>query len=190
VVLVFGGDGFIGRRVVRLLATLGHGVHKVFNEWQAHEYREKHGMTITGIRAAHVSGTDKTVGAVDHVHCILKPALGQKVSLKYRDSMRCVIHGDDMAEVFARVALADKPRHAIYNSGGESLSLGDIAGMVKKVIPDAEIRFEQDVGDEDRSGAYMFDNARLVEEFGLDYMPYQQRVEQMIEKVRNGVVMA
>ena len=191
---VYGYQSSYGKRKIKEtdapVPVNQYGVHKVFNEWQAHEYREKHGMTITGIRAAHVSGTDKTVGAVDHVHCILKPALGQKVLLKYRDSMRCVIHGDDMAEVFARVALAAKPQHAIYNSGGESLSLGDIAAMVTRVIPEAEIRFEQEAGDEDRSGAYLFDNTRLVAEFGLRYMPYQQRVARMIEQVRKGVAMA
>ena len=167
-----------------------YGVHKVFNEWQAHEYREKHGMTITGIRPAHVSGTDKTVGMVDHVHCILKPALGEKATLKYRDSMRCVIHCDDMAEVFVRVALATKPRHPVYNAGGEALSLGDIAEMVQKVIPAAEINFENAYGDKEKSGAYLFDSTRIADEFGFRFMPYEQRVAQMIDRVRQGETLA
>jgi len=161
-----------------------YGVHKVFNEWQALEYSEKHGMTITGIRPPYVSGTGKLTGMVDHVECIVKPALGQKVSLTYSDTMRCLIHVDDVAEVFARVALVKKPRHAIYNTGGENLSLDDIASMVRNVIPDAEIDLRFECGNEDRTGAYMFDNSRLLTEFGLRYMPFQQRVAQMIESVR------
>jgi nucleoside-diphosphate-sugar epimerase len=162
-----------------------YAVHKVFNEWQAKEYREKHGMCITGVRAAHVSGADKVIGSVDHVECIVKPALGQKVRFPYRDTMRCVIHADDMAEVFVRIALAKKPEHPLYNSGGESLSLGEIAGMVKKVLPEAEIAFENETGGEENSTAYLFDNARLTTEFDVRFMPYEQRVAQMVASVRS-----
>lgn len=162
-----------------------YAVHKVFNEWQAKEYREKHGMCITGVRAAHVAGADKVIGSVDHVECIVKPALGQKVEFEHRDRMRCIIHADDMAEVFARIALAPKPLHALYNSGGETLSLGDLAGMVKKVIPEADIRFRNETGAEPISTAYRFDNQRLVSEFGTRFMPYEQRVAQMVDELRS-----
>ncbi len=163
-----------------------YSVHKVFNEWQAKEYREKHGMRITGVRAAHVSGTDKLIGSVDHVQMIVGAAQGQRVTLDYRDRMRCVIHGDDAAEVFARIALAPEPKHSLYNTGGETLSLGELAAMVRKVIPDADIRFEHETGGEAKSGAYLFDNQRLVSEFGVSYMPYAQRIERMVEAVRHG----
>ncbi|HSV81025.1 MAG TPA: NAD(P)-dependent oxidoreductase [Ramlibacter sp.] len=161
-----------------------YAVHKVFNEWQAREYREKHGMCITGIRAAHVAGADKVIGSVDHVECIVKPALGQPVRFDYRDAMRCVIHADDMAEVFVRVALAPKPEHAIYNSGGQTLSLGELADMVRKFIPDAQISFAHETGGEERSTAYLFDNQRLVQEFGISLPPYEQRVAEMIADIR------
>ncbi|HSV81707.1 MAG TPA: NAD(P)-dependent oxidoreductase [Ramlibacter sp.] len=161
-----------------------YAVHKVFNEFQAKEYREKHGMSITGVRAAHVSGADKLIGSVDHVECIVKPAMGQKVQFAYRDQMRCVIHADDMADVFVRIALARKPKHALYNSGGETVSLGDLAAMVRKVLPEADIAFQHETGGEERSTAYLFDNERLVSEFGMRFPPYQQRVAEMIATVR------
>jgi nucleoside-diphosphate-sugar epimerase len=161
-----------------------YAVHKVFNEFQAREYREKHGMRITGMRAAHVAGTDKLIGSVDHVQSIVKPALGESARFDFRDRMRCLIHADDMAEVFAALALARQPRHDLYNSGGETLSLGEIAGMVRKYIPDADITFENDTGGKERSGAYLFDNERLMSEFGIRYLPYEKRIEQMIREVR------
>ena len=43
-----------------------YAMHKIFNEWQAQDYREKHGMEITAIRPANVTGPDKIVGSVDH----------------------------------------------------------------------------------------------------------------------------
>jgi nucleoside-diphosphate-sugar epimerase len=51
-----------------------YAMHKIFNEWQAQDYREKHGMEITAIRPANVTGPDKIVGSVDHVFCITDPA--------------------------------------------------------------------------------------------------------------------
>lgn len=161
-----------------------YAVHKVFNEWQAKEYREKHGMTITGIRASHISGADKMIGSVDHVQCVVGPAQGRAVSLKYADTMRCVVHADDIAEVFAQVCLRDRPAHGLYNSGGETLSLAALAGMVRAQIPDADIRFDNETGGEALSTAYRFDNSRLTEEFGITFAPYAERVRQMIADAR------
>jgi nucleoside-diphosphate-sugar epimerase len=163
-----------------------YAVHKVFNEWQAREYREKHGMRITGVRAAHVSGTDKLIGSVDHVQAVVLPALGRRVVLDYRDRMRCIVHGDDIAEVFARIALADAPRHMLYNSGGETMSLGALAQIVRDLIPDADIAFEHETGGEAKSGAYLFDDRRLVDEFGVRYLPYRERVARMVDAARRG----
>jgi nucleoside-diphosphate-sugar epimerase len=161
-----------------------YAVHKVFNEFQAKEYREKHGMCITGVRAAHVAGVDKLIGSVDHVECVVKPALGQRAVFRYRDTMRCVIHAEDMAEVFVRIACSRQPEHAIYNSGGESLSLGQLAEMVRAVLPEADIAFENESGGEERTTAYLFDNQRLIREFDMQFVPYAQRVAQMIARLR------
>jgi hypothetical protein len=82
--------------------------------------------------------------------------------------------------------LSPKPRHALYNTGGETLSLGELAAIVKGLIPGADIAFEHETGGEEKSGAYLFDNDRLVTEFGIQYLPYRQRVARMIDSVRCG----
>ncbi|MBX9699579.1 MAG: NAD(P)-dependent oxidoreductase, partial [Acetobacteraceae bacterium] len=164
--------------------TLQYAMHKIFNEFQAKDYREKHGLTITGIRPANVTGPDKLFGSVDHVHCITAPARGQSVTFPYRDAMRCPVHVDDVAEVFARVTVAEKPKHAIYATGGHTISLGDLADMVRGFLPEADIRFEHTTGGREKSGNYLIDNRRLVEEFGVQYAPYRARVLQIINAVR------
>jgi nucleoside-diphosphate-sugar epimerase len=83
-------------------------------------------MTITCVRPANLTGPDKKFGSIDHVNCMYQPARGQSVTFPHADAMRCVIHVEDMAEAFARVLLADKPKHTTYNSGGTTLSLGEI----------------------------------------------------------------
>jgi len=164
--------------------TNQYAMHKIFNEFQAADYNEKHGMTITGIRPANVTGPDKVRGSVDHVNCITQPARGKSVSFPHRDAMRCPVHVDDIAEVFTRVLLADKPRHAICHSGGTAISLVDLADIVRRYLPDAQISFEQETGGKEPSGNYLIDNRRLVEEFGIQYRPFPQRVLQIINEIR------
>ena len=161
-----------------------YAMHKIFNEWQAQDYREKYGMEITAIRPANVTGNDKIVGSVDHVFCITNPARGKPISFPYRDAMRCPIHVDEVAEIFARVIMTDKPQRWIYNTGGVAISLGEIADMVREFLPDAKIDFEKETGGKELSGNYLIDNSRLVREFGVQYRPYRERVLQIINEVR------
>jgi nucleoside-diphosphate-sugar epimerase len=185
---VSGEQKFFGDRIVTeddfRHGHVQYAMHKIFNEWQAQDYRDKHGMEITAIRPANVTGNDKIFGSVDHVFCITRPARGQAVSFPYKDAMRCPIHVDDIAEVFARVVTADKPKHSVYNSGGAAISLGEIADMVRGFLPEAQITFEKEIGGKELSGNYLIDNTRLIEEFGVQYRPYRERVLQIINEVR------
>ena len=158
--------------------------HKIVNEWQAQDYTEKFGMLITGIRPANVTGPDKVRGSVDHVNIITEPARGNAITFPFKDAMRCPIHVDDIAEVFARVLLTEKPAQRIYNSGGTTISLGEIADIVHTYLPDVQINFERESGGKEVSGNYMIDNSRLVSEFGVQYRPYRERVLQIINDIR------
>ena len=158
--------------------------HKIINEWQAQDFTEKFGMLITGVRPANVTGPDKVRGSVDHVNIITEPSRGNAIKFPFKDAMRCPIHVDDIAEVFSRVLMADRPKYRIYNSGGVAVSLGQIADIVRRYLPDAKISFDKDSGGKESSGNYMIDNARLVSEFGVQYRPYEERVRQIINAVR------
>ena len=187
-VAVSGEQRFYGERIVNeddfKHGHVQYAMHKIFNEWQAQDYREKHGMEITTIRPANVTGPDKVVGSVDHVFCITNPARGKPVKFPYKDMMRAPIHVDEIAEIFARVVMKDKPDHAIYNTGGHTISLGDLADIVREFLPDAQITFENENGGRERSGNFMIDNSRVVTEFGMQFRPYRERVLQIINEVR------
>jgi nucleoside-diphosphate-sugar epimerase len=161
--------------------------HKIMNEWQALDYIEKFGMCITGIRAAYVTGPDKARGTVDHVKCITEPARGNAVTLPFKDAMVCAIHVDDMAEVFARVMMTDKPAHRVYNSGGTPISLGEIADIVRSYLPDAKISFQNEHGAKACNPTYRLDNSRLLSEFAIPYPPFRQRVLQIINDTRGKI---
>ena len=185
---VSGSQSAFGERLVNeedpCYGTLQYAVNKQFNEFQARDYREKYGMRITGVRPANVTGPDKLFGSVDHVQCMSQPAIGKAVSFPYRDIMRIPIHVDDMAEIFARVLMADSPKHELYNSGGNAMSMGELADMVQEFLPEAQITFKYDTGGKEKSGNYLIDNTRLVEEFGVQFPPFRDRVRQTINDVR------
>ncbi len=157
---------------------------KIFNEHQAADYSDQYGMTITCIRPANVTGFDKIFGSIDHVNVVTHPARGQAISFPFKDAPRTPIHVDDMAEVFARVTMTDKPRHRIYNSGGVHITMGEIADIVREFIPDADISFEKETGGREIAENFLVDNSRLIEEFGVQYKPYRERVLQIINDVR------
>ena len=167
-----------------LYGTSQYAMHKMFNEFQAKKYINNYGMSIIGVRPANVTGPDKVRGSVDHVNIITEPSRGKVITFPFKDAMRCPIHVDDIAEVFARVLLTEKPRHRIYNSGGIAISLGEIADIVRSYLPDAKISFEKESGGKEVSGNYMIDNTRLVSEFGVQYRPYRDRVLQIVNDIR------
>ncbi|HLZ71434.1 MAG TPA: NAD(P)-dependent oxidoreductase [Dehalococcoidia bacterium] len=166
---------------------LGTGVYaasKIYNEHQAEWYNRAYQMQITGVRPANVTGPDKVRGSMDHVLCITQPARGQEVHFPYRDAMRLPIHVEDIAEVFTRVTLAEATRHPIYNSGGETISLGALADLVTRYLPDAKIGFDKAEGGRERSGNYLMDNTRLLSEFEVQYAPFPRRVLEIINEIR------
>jgi len=163
--------------------TSQYAVHKAFNEFQAQKYIKNYAMSITGVRPANVTGPDKVRGSTDHVQLMTEAARDKPVHLPQKGRMRLLIHVEDIAEVFARVLLADAPQHALYNSGGIPVSLGELADIVREYLPDAKITFEEDGGREE-SGNYLVDNSRLCKEFGIEYPPLATRVLEILNDVR------
>ena len=184
---VSGHQSHFGERLVTeddpMYGTSQYAVHKIFNEFQARKYIKNYGMSITGVRPANVTGPDKVRGSTDHVQLITGAARGAPVHLPKKGYMRLLIHVEDIAEVFARVLLADAPQHPIYNSGGIPISLGELADLVLEFLPDAKITFAQEGGREE-SGNYLVDNSRLRKEFGIEYPPLHTRVREIINDVR------
>ena len=65
-----------------------------------------------------------------------------------------------------------------------TLSLGQLAEIVQRFLPEAEITFEADEGGREASGLYLMDNSRLVEEFEVEFAPFDQRVMETITEAR------
>ncbi len=185
---VYGRQSFYGERpLTEDDVRMGSGVYaasKIYNEHQAEWFNSAYNMEIVGIRPSNVTGPDKVRGSMDHVRVITEAARGLPASFPFKDAMRLPIHVDDISEMFTRMTLAEKTQYAVYNSGGETISMGDIAALVQTHLPDAQISFENEIGGRELSGNYMMDNSRLVQEFEYDLAPYPQRVLEIINAVR------
>jgi nucleoside-diphosphate-sugar epimerase len=166
------------------LGTGIYAVSKIYNEHQAEWYNKAFDMAITGVRPANVTGPDKERGSLDHVRCVTLPARGRPVHFPFQDAMRLPIHVEDIAEIFVRVTLADATQHQVYNSGGETISLGALADLVRRYLPDAQISFEKESGGREASGNYMMDNTRIRQEFEVSLAPFPQRVLEIINEIR------
>jgi nucleoside-diphosphate-sugar epimerase len=186
-IAVSGQQSHFGERAVTeddpVHGTSQYAMHKIFNEFQARKYIKNYGMSITGVRPANVTGPDKVRGSVDHVQLMVDAARGKPVHLPKKGFMRLLIHVEDIAEVFTRVLLADKPKHDIYNSGGIPASLGELADVVRRFLPDARITFGEEGGREE-SGNYLVDWSRLANEFGIEYPGLHTRVLEVLNDIR------
>src|SRR5499426_252681 len=186
-IAVSGQQSHFGERLVTeddpTYGTSQYAVHKIFNEFQARKYIKNYAMSITGVRPANVTGPDKVRGSTDHVQLMTDAARGKPVHLPKRGFMRLLIHVEDIAEVFARVLLADKPKHDLYNSGGIPASLGELADIVRGFLPDAQISFGEE-GGRAESGNYLVDWSRLSTEFGVEYPGLHTRVLEVINDIR------
>jgi nucleoside-diphosphate-sugar epimerase len=168
------------------LDTGVYGASKIYNERQAAWYNKAYNMKITGIRPVNITGPDKIHGSVDHVQCITLPALNQPVQFPYRDTTRIIMHVEDVSEIFVRVTLAESTQYAIYNAGGETFSLGQLADLVKEFLPQAKITFQKEHGGKELSMNYLMDNTRFVKEFNFTPVSFPQRVKEIINDVRRG----
>jgi nucleoside-diphosphate-sugar epimerase len=186
-IAVSGQQSHFGERLVNeddpVHGTSQYAMHKIFNEFQARKYIKNYGMSIIGVRPANVTGPDKVRGSVDHVQIMTEAARGKPLHLPSKGLMRLLVHVEDMAEIFARVLLAEAPRHSLYNSGGIPVSLGELADIVRGFLPDAHITFASEGGRED-SGNYLVDNTRLGKEFGIEVPGLHTRVLEVINDVR------
>jgi nucleoside-diphosphate-sugar epimerase len=76
---------------------------------------------------------------------------------------------------------------AMIRGGGEEMPILVIGGtgfIGSRVTRRLAIRFEHQEGGKARSGMYLVDNSRLLDEFKIEYRPFRQRVLQIINAIR------
>ncbi len=161
-----------------------YGVMKLLNEFMAEKYIKKHGCSIAYTRPSVVFGYGRQNTAINWAEDFAaKPALGQAAHLpfskKNRDNW---IYVDDCAEQLVRLALKETLNYSCFNTGAETLDGSQLEATVKKIIPDAEIYFDENV----KSTPLIDDqnDERIREEIDFNPRSFEEGVKSLIQDVR------
>lgn len=161
-----------------------YGATKWMNDFMAAKYARDEGLSLVGLRMAVVAGFGRESGTTVWADSIVSlPAVGQPVHIPLRSSQPVsIVYVDDCAEAFATLLLAPEVRRLTYLSGGHTLTLGALADLVRREIPDACITFDEQAPEL----PYVYAaNARwLREEFGLTPAPLEERIREHIAEAR------
>jgi UDP-glucose 4-epimerase len=148
--------------------TFTYAVMKLLNEHMGRRYVERRAANIVCARPPVVFGHGRKRSAVMWAeHFASKPAVGEPVTLPFAPETRDTwIYKDDCAEQLVRLALKPKLAHFAYNNGGKCVTAAELAAIVKKWLPDAQINFTPGAGTPliDRQ-----DGTRLMRE--IDFVP-------------------
>ena len=161
-----------------------YGVMKLLNEFMAEKYIKKHGCSIAYTRPSVVFGYGRQNTAINWAEDFAaKPALGQPAHLpfskKNRDNW---IYVDDCAEQLVRLALKETLNFSCFNTGAETLDGEQLEATVKKIVPDAEIYFDENV----KSTPLIDDqnDERIRKEIDFNPRSFEEGVKCLIQDVR------
>ena len=163
--------------------TFTYAVMKLLNEHMGRRYVERHGANIVCTRPPVVFGHGRKRSAVMWAeHFATKPAVGEPVTLPFGPETRDTwIYKNDCAEQLVRLALKPKLSHFAYNNGGQCVSAAELAAIVKKWIPGAQIDFAAG------TGTPLIDNqdgTRLIREIDFTPAPLEAGVRAHINEAR------
>ena len=153
-----------------------YGLMKLVNNGLAERYTKTYGIQVVKVHSAAVIGPGNT--AFSH-RMIQDPALGKPGFANWPSSgPRNIVGVADIAQLYTKLALADEVKHDTYMGTGPSPTGREIADIVKKYLPTAQISFDENA----RVPAWNFDNSRAVNEFDWKI----QSVEEMVLDEING----
>jgi nucleoside-diphosphate-sugar epimerase len=153
-----------------------YGLMKLVNNSLADRYSKAFGIQMIKVHSAAVIGPGNT--AFSH-RMIQLPALGEPGFANWPSSgPRNIVGVVDIARLYTKMVLAGKVRHDAYMGTGPSPTGRELASMVKKHLPGAEINFDESA----RIPAWNFDNSRAVKEFDWQI----RSVEEMVLDEING----
>jgi UDP-glucose 4-epimerase len=155
-----------------------YGLMKLVNNSLAERYTKTYGIQVIKVHSAAVIGPGNTAFSK---RMIQDPAVGKAGFANWPSTgPRNIVGVGDIAQLYTKMALAEKVQHDTYMGTGPSSTGNEIAATVKKYLPDAEITFDEKA----RVPAWNFNNSRAVKEFGWEIQPVERMVLDEINGTR------
>lgn len=149
-----------------LLSTDMYGASKIAAEAILRAYAAQHGVSALSLRITWVYGPRRTTDCV--IRTMLEDALtGRPTRMAFgRGFRRQFVHIDDVAAAIRLALDAPAPCYTAYNvSGGVDPTLDEIADIVARVVPGADIALEPGPDPVD-GGLGRLDIGRIAEDLG------------------------
>ena len=173
-----------------------YGTTKLCGELLGRQYHRQYGINFRGARYAMIVGPTRqiTYHYGDWSGVIERAAQAQPYTVHADPSSPCAyIYVKDAvrALVDLRRTKASRLRQRVYNVHGFTATLSEVAEVVRRRLPEAQISFEWDQSEAmrvaNRSLCYEMDNTAASEDFGyvLRY-PVDAMVADFIAEVRDG----
>jgi nucleoside-diphosphate-sugar epimerase len=187
-VAVYGDQANFGERPVVESDTGSpmnlYGATKLLNDIAAIRFAATYGLDVVGLRIATVFGYGRETGNSAWIGKIASyPGVGQVAHCPLPSWQRsAMIYVDDVASLLVRLCVAPVLRHRMYLSGGDTCSLAELADLVRSIVPNADITFD-DSGP-DFPHVYLVDETRLRQEIDYQRPPLRDRIVDQINVAR------
>lgn len=180
----YGPQAMYGERPVtedEILAPASmYGRMKALNESICDRYAALYNLEVVKVRPSSILGPGSTIWPSRFIERV---AVGQTGLVPYGEAARDnVIAVDDLTTLLSRLVTGAAPAHSTYLASGHNVTMADLAGVVRSIIPGAEIEFPTP----ERRPSYpgTFDNSRAVTEFGWQVTGLEETVRAHIDGVR------
>ncbi len=168
-----------------------YGMTKLAGEFLGGRYRRNWGLEFVAIRPAHGYGPGRLRGHSKDGQMARHAVAGQPFRAAGAAQTYEPVYVKDTARAVASVAVASRLNHDAYNVGiGRRLSLEQIAEIVRRLVPGADIQlepgFDKQGSDRTRTDQPPTDISRLRQDLGWTprYQP-EEGIADFIESLRS-----
>jgi UDP-glucose 4-epimerase len=146
-IAVYGDQSAFGEKEVgeddRGWPEMLYGWHKLLNEASAACVERDHSVECVALRLSTVFGPGPAAINQELNSLIAGVAAGGPVICHLPEATEFnLLHVEDAADAFAILATANAPRHRVYNSGGEHITLRQLVELLQRLRPGVAISMQ------------------------------------------------
>jgi nucleoside-diphosphate-sugar epimerase len=168
----------------------GYALAKQMSEILADQYGKLYGIKFSALRPpiGYGHGGLTPLPVKNFGEIISLPAIGKPVAFDTDGTATsCLATADDIAALSRLLVKAPSSPHSAYNLGGPPTSLRDVAAVVKKYLPGAQIKFGSVAPPPNRGSLgipWRLSTVRAREDFDFNCQPLDEAVKTIINDAR------
>ncbi len=167
---VYGASKYGGKPVdenTSFQPTTVYGHCKALNEFLGQYYFDQHGLDVMGVRFTVVYGLGRTGGITAVTSKAIEAAVrGESVKIPYGDEEFNWLYVKDAVKAITQACQVEDPRYRLFIIGGFTHTFREVAEILKKLLPEAEI--EVDPGKLEAYHTSHFNLSRAKKELGYE----------------------